>query len=223
MSIRILAAAAALAVAGIAGTAQAADLGGAPRYVGPAYPPPSNIERWTGFYFGASLGYGWGTAGIDGTAGSFSFDQSGLTGGVFGGYNWQFGRTVVGIEGDIGTGNLGGSASGVQGAIETDLNAIGSLRLRAGYLATPSLLLYATGGFAMADFNFRYQGVTDKSTTLTGYQLGLGAEKMLSTNWTMRLEYIYTDFMAETSTVGVISNRIDPDFHQVRAGLSFKF
>src|SRR5262245_49562444 len=81
-----------LALAG--GSATATDL---PRYYqpGPAYNP---IYTWTGFYLGINGGGGWGRSQWDGVD---TFDVSGgLIGGTVG-YNWQFGGTVIGAEGDI--------------------------------------------------------------------------------------------------------------------------
>lgn len=184
---------------------------------------PLQIERWTGFYFGAGIGYGFGTTGVDGASGSFSFDSDGVLGTVFAGYNWQVGGAVLGLEADIGTGNLGGSGIGAQGAIVHDVNTLGSIRARAGVLATPNLLLYATAGFAWADTSFRVSSGAEQSQTFTGYQLGLGSELMIAPQWTLRLEYIYTDLSKDGLTSGGFANQFDPDFHTVRAGIAFKF
>src|SRR5437660_8078172 len=62
---------------------------------GPAYNP---IYTWTGFYVGINGGGGWGRSQWDGVD---TFDVSGGLIGATVGYNWQFGGTVIGAEGDI--------------------------------------------------------------------------------------------------------------------------
>jgi outer membrane immunogenic protein len=221
----IVAVAAVATFAGLAVEAHAADLGsprGRPsRDAG--LPQPLQIERWTGFYFGAGIGYSFGDTALTGPSGAFDIDNSGALGTAFFGYNWQVGRAVLGIEADIGTGNVGGSAQGANGLVNHEINALGSLRARAGLLMSPALLVYGTAGFAWADYDFRLASNAVTSETLTGYQLGFGAEHMIAPNWTLRLEYLYTDLDPVSATSGGITNRFDPDTHTVRAGVAFKF
>lgn len=214
-----------LGVLGIA-EAGAADLGPYRPRSGP--PPatsnwePSRIERWTGFYMGATYGASWGSAGVEGSTGTFTFDQNGGMGTLFGGYNWQAGNTVFGVEADIGTGSHDGSAMIGNSTVRADVNTFGSLRARAGFLATPALLVYATGGFAWADMDFKLNNVR-ATETFTGYQLGAGAEMIIAPQWTLRLEYQFTDYGKEQLTNWPARNTFDPDMHTVRAGIGFKF
>jgi len=222
------AAAAATAAMLLAAPALAADLGRGPppRHGGP--PPyyedryPLGIERWTGFYFGATYGYASGSTEVAGSSGAFSFDQDGGVGTLLAGYNWQMANTVVGLEADIGTGNLGGSAIVGGTSISSDINAVGSVRARAGVLFAPQTLLYATAGVAWADFDFSAGGRT-VSDTLTGYQIGGGLEYAMAPQWTLRLEYLYTDLGSEKLDHVGLTNTYDPDFHTFRAGVAFKF
>jgi outer membrane immunogenic protein len=95
-----------------------------------------------------------------------------------------------------------------------------SFRLRAGFLVTPSLLLYGTGGPALMDLRttgtcttvFQPAGavsscaagnyyfgqlgpaVNTQSTVLVGGTVGAGLEGLISPNWTWRAEYRYSDF-----------------------------
>src|SRR5476651_2559028 len=98
--------------AAAAQTAFAADL---PRRPPPDYPtkaPPLRAFDWTGFYVGVNGGYGWGKSRYDfGAAGINRFNvNGGLVGGTIG-YNYQFGQTVLGIEGDIDWADINGSAA----------------------------------------------------------------------------------------------------------------
>jgi outer membrane immunogenic protein len=109
----------AMLAACMAGPAVGADLPvEAPVYV--ERPPAVGLLNWTGFYFGANLGYARspGSTDIDvcelaaapcgngtGVIGlpflSLSENLSGVLGGVGAGANWQTGNAVFGIEGDI--------------------------------------------------------------------------------------------------------------------------
>jgi outer membrane immunogenic protein len=151
--------------------------------------------------------------------------KNGFIGGGQIGRNWQFSNTwVAGIEADIqGVSGKGSSSvastlavpgfpnSVVQAATVTNgIDYLGTLRGRLGILATPSLLLYGTGGLA-------YGGVsasTNVSQTLTGasavapptwagagafsdtrfgWAAGAGLEWMFAPNWTTKVEYLHYD------------------------------
>ena len=207
--------------------ALAADLGdGRPVRPPRDFNPPietRDIGPWSGFYLGASAGYGWGQGRVDGDIGQFSFDRSGALGTIFAGYNWQIGRSVLGVEADIGTGNLKSATVTSFGTFNTELNSMGSVRARAGVLLTPALLLYGTGGFAWANYDVGLSSGQSQSKTFAGYQLGGGAELMISNNVTLRTEYIYTGLGREVLSSGGFANGYDPSSHTVRAGIAIKF
>ena len=204
--------------------AGAADLGGSPAPP-PGYEPPVRTSgyNWTGLYFGATYGYASGTTTVASPLGGFDLDQSGGIGTVFGGYNFQAGNVVLGMEVDVGgLGNHGGSAGLGAGNVTSDLNWQASIRARAGVLVAPALLVYGTGGVAWSDFDVTANAVK-VAQTFSGYQIGTGAELKLDPRWSLRLEYIYTGLGAEQIGHGGLVNSYEPDYHTVRAGLSFKF
>jgi outer membrane immunogenic protein len=123
---------------------------------------PNIPWTWTGFYAGVHLGSV--DAGRD----------DGLIGGVQFGKNWQMGKIVYGIEGDI-------SFS------EADsIDWLGTVRGRLGYLLSPGILAYGTAGLGMIDF--------ENHGTETELVLGLGVEGKLTQTTTVRLEYLnFTD------------------------------
>ena len=211
---------AATAVATSVPLAHAADLGGAP----PVYPAPADYRApprngiWTGFYLGGTYGWSGGTNAVNGGSGAFDTDLSGSLGSVFAGYNYQMGGTVIGLEGDIGTGPFDGAT----GVVSSELNSFGSIRARAGVLLSPSFLLYATGGLALASFDFKTNGIT-QSQSFAGYQVGAGTELMFAPQWTLRLEYLYTGLGSEQVSHGGLVNSYEPDYHTVRAGVALKF
>ncbi len=130
---------------------------------------------WTGFYVGANAGYAWrdqsvamggndpATQALIGVATPLSgfspggYDADGAFGGFQFGYNWQFApQWLVGIEADIQLSSLSGRSSSryaiagfpfVNDAHD-QVDWFGTVRGRLGFLMTPNLLLYGTGGFA---------------------------------------------------------------------------
>jgi outer membrane immunogenic protein len=110
-----LLAGAALAALSI-GSAAAADL--PVKAVAPApVPPPFS---WTGWYFGGHLGAGWSRKEFsdnspwcwyDACTGSGDHTGVGVLGGLQGGYNWQTGNWVFGIEGEYSWADVKGSHS----------------------------------------------------------------------------------------------------------------
>jgi outer membrane immunogenic protein len=135
--------------------------------------------------------------------------SAGVVGGGQIGFNYQFGTSfLIGVEADMqgtsmsaGSGSnltafpspyaatnlllpLAGSAGGNLG-----LPWFGTVRGRIGYLVTPSLLVYGTGGFAYGGAEaFGY------SATLTGWTAGGGVEWMFMPNWSAKLEYLHAEF-----------------------------
>lgn len=158
------------------------------------------------------------------------------------GYNFNFlNRGIFGIETDfqgvVGTGSNSQTLYNVMSVpannnnayreawlnSSSSLNYLGTVRGKLGYLATQSLLIYGTAGFA-------YGGVTTTSGVFTinhadhseirsdqhssggqfgssntlsgvtvGWAAGAGVEWMLIPNWSIKAEYLYYD-------IGTVSN-----------------
>jgi outer membrane immunogenic protein len=105
-----------------------------------------------------------------GSGGSFGGNKTGLIGGGQFGYNWQLATTWVagfetdfqGISGASSSVNGGASTIGLPGfpgssvttngiAVTKEIDSLGTVRGRLGYLFTPSVLLYGTGGLAYGE------------------------------------------------------------------------
>jgi len=69
-------------------------------------PPPVSQDLFAGWWIGGTLGGA--TANFDFSQSSDTIDSSGVLGGITGGYNWQNGPIVIGLEGDV----LGADISG---------------------------------------------------------------------------------------------------------------
>jgi outer membrane immunogenic protein len=196
----------------------------------PAYVEP--VFTWTGFYLGGNVGYSWGNADNSTTLDRFltglplpgtlvgtntgSNNANGVIGGAQAGYNWQMSNWLVGLETDIqGSDERGSSTITCLGCADVGtnittnltqrLNWFGTFRGRAGVLATPDVLLYATGGLAYGEVNVGGSVTGDgaigtttvvlpgTSSTRTGWTAGAGVEGHIGGNWTAKLEYLYVD------------------------------
>jgi len=169
-------------VCGVVATASAADLPPkAPYYKAPVAAPAFN---WSGFYAGGHFGYLWGRTNVeeDGELTERNAATNGVVGGVLGGYNWQIGAWVLGLDADIGWSNARGTGDNVPPPppppvppeqITTthlqnhyDIDWTSHVRGRLGY-AQGSWLVYAAGGLAVAGFTF-HPGDTITNTTTFG-------------------------------------------------------
>lgn len=169
-------------------------------------PPPPPMATWEGFYIGVEGGGAWGHATqSDPTFDSGRFNVSGgFVGGTLG-YNWQFNNVVLGIEGDGSWADINGSTSGAAsgcggggGTCSAKLDAFGTVRGRLGY-AFGNVLPYVTGGLAIGDIHGAESGglgtaFGSGSSTVTGWTVGGGIEWMVVPHWSVKAEYLYTDF-----------------------------
>jgi outer membrane immunogenic protein len=160
------------------------------------------------------------------------------------GYNYQFASLyVLGFETDIqALAGSGGTSSavttssfapfgfpannyGATASFTQRLDYLGTVRGRIGYLATPSLLAYATGGLAYGGANvgssFSIQetfpgafltitppifGAASASKTAVGWTVGGGLEWMFGPKWSAKLEYLYYDLGSVTAAVPLTQN-----------------
>ncbi len=95
------------------------------------------------------------------------------------------------------------------------------MRGRAGWLFTPTLLVYGTAGFA-------YGGVQAWSytNTRTGWTAGGGLEWMFAPRWSAKVEYLYADLDSGGTTGGFGWNwgyHFHPQLNIVRAGVNYHF
>ncbi len=178
---------------------------------------------WTGFYVFGFGGYSWGRLSPDDFSLSDVDDRlhnPRPKGGVFGfggGYLWQYGAWVGGVEVDYGFSSEKETQTLVDALTETVTNtfrltskidALGSARLRVGYLLTPGLLAYGTAGLGFgrarvsASDTICATGTTECLTILDdtakanlfGWVAGGGVEFKLFEHLRLRGEYLHYDF-----------------------------
>jgi outer membrane immunogenic protein len=180
-----------------------------------ATPPGPMPFTWTGFYVGASGGFiSQGTTATD-IGGMLFPDGTTLnitgTGGIFGvngGYNYQMGAIVLGLEADIALSTLDSTSTFLAGAgpvvATSKLRNLGTVRGRIGY-AFDRVLVYGTGGFAYGNVWNKVNLQADPnlggstSGTRTGWTIGGGLEYAITNNWTVRAEGLYVDLGRSTS------------------------
>jgi outer membrane immunogenic protein len=186
---------------------------------------------------------------------ALSTSGKGVIGGGQIGYNWQMpSQWLIGLEADLQGSGIKGSASQIQTPLVLDTTAtsvtksidwFGTVRGRVGFLATPEVLLYGTGGLAYGQTrtSFTTTDVTSgcvanaflcangsSSSVRAGWTAGAGAEAMLGSNWSAKIEYLYVDLgrnslSVPSSTVPAIVFNTSAQFREqtVRVGLNYHF
>ncbi|MDI1347020.1 MAG: porin family protein [Pseudolabrys sp.] len=180
-------------------------------YIGPSY------YDWTGFYIGANGGYGW--------APDFASDAKGFVGGGQLGYNWQTGRLVFGVEGDLQYTSLKSSET-VGGVTATGkIPAFGTARGRIGY-AWDRMMLYGTGGWAYTKTDVSLtNGVTTVSDAKwsSGYAVGGGVEWAVWDRWSVKAEYLYVHSGNVQLTLAGVTAGGSYNLNVARVGLNYRF
>ncbi|MFN3953413.1 MAG: outer membrane protein [Pararhodobacter sp.] len=214
-------------------TAQANGPGPAPRdpVAIPRYAPAPAARSWEGSYYGFTLGYNFrGTDRVQlapappGVIGTLRVRGAVLGGQL--GHNWQRGDMVYGIEGGLNLLATRDALTSGTASASMRIRPVADLRGRVG-MAAGEGLLYATAGLSAARVNYTASdGVTSNINsryTALGYSVGVGYERMIQGNWSMRGEYSYTQYRGRNLTDGVHTTRATPDYHSLRFGLNRRF
>lgn len=189
--------------------------------------PASAEGGWSGFYVGLEVGGGNNVVSLhDETFVPFDEKQSdsGVVAGVFAGYDHQIGDFVIGGVADIDY--VGTSDIVFEGKANTnyDMNWVATARVRAGWAPNDQLLLYGTGGFAIAgqDGNLgSFGGPQPIGSTEVGYVVGAGAEYRFATNWSVKGEYLHHNFGAiDVEGTGAT---FKPKLDVFKVGLAYRF
>jgi outer membrane immunogenic protein len=225
-------------------------------------PASAASATWTGFYTGVSLGAiineshlnAWHNSFIDSI---FAFpnaqpygehmDTTDVLPGIHAGYNHQLiSGLVLGGEADFTYPDSSSEFTRRGPAINpttvvlfdkfTFKNRLqGALRGRIGY-SVGNFLPYVTAGVSFADTGLSYTNEAGnqykKDTVQTGWILGAGVEYALFGNFSVRTEYLYTDYGDPISiAIPTVAGNPDPNgsagadlaTHSVRAALNYHF
>ncbi len=160
----------------------------------------AQANDWSGAHIGVLVG--WGSIDndythSDGTPPPFAIETDGVLGGIFGGFDWQNGNAVFGIQGDFSVANMDGDWSANPDHV-ADIDWIGTFRARGGFLVHPNALIYVTGGLAVTRVNFKHIGRHTWNDTFYGWVIGGGFERILFDNVRGAIEGLYLDFDEET-------------------------
>jgi high affinity Mn2+ porin len=164
--------------------------------------------------------------------------------GVQGGYNLMLkNRLLLGIEGDgsfptfpdpVSGQTIGGTSNFTSptfgsGSSTENVLASGTFRGRIGY-APGHWLFYAAGGLA---WTYDQQTLTQNATGNVedrflwrfGSALGAGVETAIAPNWTVRGEYLWTDFPSFSENFPLSGQRVSSGLseHQFRLALNYRF
>ena len=173
------------------------------------------------------------------------------------GYNWQFGSTVLGLEADASWADMDGtntcfaySPFFISANCRTHIDALGTFTGRAGW-ALPfdtRTLLFGEAGLAWAHTeidataNDQFGSPTTRSQGVRwGWTLGAGAERAVSSRWSLRAEYDFLsfsgqDFASPASGIQTVpspsptlanaasrSTHVDQHLHLFKLGMNYRF
>jgi predicted porin len=156
---------------------------------------PAMGGDWTGFYTGLQLGYGDadGPGALDGNNGLYGFHA---------GYDYDFGKFVLGGEIDYDKTDID-LAGGV-----ANIDSVARAKIKGGY-DLGSTLIYATGGYALADTT---GGDED------GAFYGIGMSYKVTEKYTVGAELLEHRF---NDIGGGVGNDLDATTFTVRGSLRF--
>lgn len=165
--------------------------------------------------------------------------SNGFLAGIQAGYNWQWDNIVAGVEADISGADWrafknNGDTSSSNGALDSKINLLASVRGRLGWALDDSTLVYATGGLAYVKASLRATNFHDDvSTSINlndfGGVAGGGVDLRVADNITMGLEGLYYVFNKEDNSLASFNDAnagdkagLD-DIFVLRARVSYNF
>ena len=215
-----------LFVAAMAAPSFAADLP-RPSYKAPIYSVPG--FSWTGFYLGATAGYGFGSSDWSNATTTGNPKPKGFVGGGTIGYNLQTGSWVWGLEADLSYSGMKNTETGTglcaAPGCETANSWLATGRGRLGYAGWDRWLPYITGGAAYGDVKMTRSTGASETENKLGWTLGAGVEYALMSNWSAKIEYLYADLGTATCAAATCGVDTDVTFKAniVRLGVNYRF
>jgi outer membrane immunogenic protein len=208
-------------------------------------------DNWSGMYFGASFGAGVteGSHSMDVQAGNTNIPISGMAGtdtnsgavtDLFIGLNSQIRPRLVGgvqLEGSLAALNFDSDGkytfrtdAPISYDPEVEAQWMASALARVGWLIRPNTMLYGLAGWTFAHFDVGGGDfVNINQFDANGPSVGVGIERKLDSDWSIRAEYRFTDFgkTKESSSknglggyVTAGENTFDNEMHIGRIGVA---
>jgi len=176
---------------------------------------------------------------------SHNHKSTNFTGTLFGGFNRQVGNVVLGLEGDFSLVDFDEqhtvnnvaytSLPGRRFSMTTDVEAkwMASLRPRLGYAQDKSLFFVSAGpALSRFKYNFTFADEAPRSTSVSknklkvGVAAGLGYEYRFHDTWSLKAEYLFSDFnigkassALTTSTADGFNHKVDFTTNHFRIGV----
>jgi outer membrane immunogenic protein len=209
-----------------------------PYKAAPGYIP--SYFSWTGYYLGATIGDGFGSATLM-DPGAFTtpapaqlvgVSPKGLLAGGYAGVNYQVGSIVWGVDADFIASFAKGTAldpvpAAGPDSMKVEVMWTGTATARVGW-AVDRLLFYGRAGAA---FFFHRStvvtpalGVGEGSATIATWTVGGGVDWAVTEHWIARLEYDYINAPTKAfllSTGG--GSQLGSTFNEFRVGMAYKF
>ena len=154
--------------------------------------------------------------------------------GLQGGYNLMLpSRLVLGVETDVIAPSVIGGDERIRtralgpALYDEEMLVSGTVRGRLGY-AFGNWLPYLTGGFAWTFDRVAFNDITETAISSRllrpatfdhqllwrlGWTIGAGIEFPFAPNWTLRAEYLFTDFGSQGTTLPAVAQRVDANLN----------
>ncbi|KAA6182592.1 porin family protein [Thiohalocapsa marina] len=217
----------------------------------PASALAASSQDWTGCYAGVNAGYVWADMSSTGLYAAYGIPNEHLgskqaAGGVLGGQlgcDYQREQWVIGAQAALQFADAkadhaypGGTSS--NNRVEYDLQQIGTLTARLGYLLQPQTLGYVTAGMVWGKTEFTDSDPTpgydyppydvSKDIDRTGWTLGLGVEHRLQKQLTVFAAYNYMDLGDEKFSLHYPDGfterfKLEQDQSLLTLGLNYRF
>ena len=196
---------------------------------------------WTGLYVGVNAGAQFADpSSISNLGAVLNPSAVSFTGGGQIGYNVQFDRIVLGVETDVQGITKASTIQGVVSANPTlttlvstaqSTGWLGTTRLRAGVLLTPTFLAYGTGGVAYGNSSLALTGgnllggfSNAINQVQVGWTAGGGVEWLFLPQWSVKAEYLHYNLGTTVANIAGIGSLAGGTAANLgRVGLSYHF
>ena len=152
-----------------------------------------------------------------------ALDDSQFYGGIYVGYDWENGNSVVGGIVDFDYVDMASSGKADLTDYTYDVDWVASARMRAGFTPTPDSLLYLTGGVAAGQFSATadpfFGTPSEVADVKLGAVAGVGFEYAWDNGLLAKTELLYYDF----KSLDLGGSSISPSFYTMKLGIGYRF
>ncbi len=150
-------------------------------------------------------------------------DDSQFDGGIYVGYDWQNGSSVVGGIVDFDYVDMASSGKADITDYTYDVDWVASARMRAGFTPTPDSLVYLTGGVAAGQFSATavpFFGTPSEADDIKlGAVAGVGFEYAWDNGLLAKSELLYYGF----KSLDLGGSSLSPSFTTLKLGVGYRF